>query len=119
MLVQRGRHMQRHSIKPQDMPTRAQADERFGKAQSPNNALMNLCELPILFYVLCILVLILNRPDVLFLTCAWIYVGLRAIQAFIHVTYNDVLQRGIAYLASSALLWFMWARLAGQIYLDA
>ena len=117
MLVQRGRHMQRHGIKPQDMPTRVLADAKFGDAQAANNALMNLFELPVAFYLLCLLTLLLDRGDTLYLAGAWTYVTLRAVQAFIHVTYNDVLHRGLAYLTGSALLWLMWLRLAAQLYL--
>ena len=117
MLVQRGRHMRRHGIKPQDMPTRVLADARFGNAQAANNALMNLFELPVAFYLLCLLTLLLARGDGLYLAGAWVYVALRGVQALIHVSYNNVLHRGLAYLAASALLWLMWLRLAGQLYL--
>lgn len=116
MLVQRGLHMQRHRIKPQDMPTRALADAKFGDAQAANNALMNLFELPVLFYIVCFIAVALDRGDALFIGMAWVFVLLRAIQALIHVTYNDVLHRGLAYLTSSSVLWLMWLRLAWLIY---
>jgi hypothetical protein len=116
MLVQRAIHMQRHNFKPQDMPTRQEADARFGEAQAGNNALMNLFEVPVLFYVLCLTVLVLKREDAVFVGAAWVYVVLRAIQALIHVTYNNVLQRGSAYLASTSLLCLMWAWLAWKVY---
>ena len=66
---------------PQDMPTRVLADAKFGDAQAANNALMNLCELPVLFYVLGLALIVVNRGDVIFLTTAWAYVLLRAVQA--------------------------------------
>jgi hypothetical protein len=112
MLIQRAAHMHRHGIRPQDMPTRVLADEKFGDVQAANNALMNLCELPVLFYVLCHLLLVLHRSDTMLLGAAWLYVALRALQASIHVTYNNVEHRGLAYLGSSSLLWLMWMRLA-------
>jgi hypothetical protein len=117
MLVQRSLHMRRNRISPEDMPTRAAADARFGDAQSTNNALMNLCELPVLFYVLWILLFVMKQNDALYLLLAWIFVGLRAVQALVHVTYNTVMHRGLAYLLSSLVLWAMWARAAGQFYL--
>jgi hypothetical protein len=117
MLVQRGRHMRRHQIKPQDMPSRVEADAKFGDAQAGNNALMNLFEMPVLFYVLCLILLVTKRGDAIYLGMAWIYVLLRAVQALIHVTYNNVLQRGMAYLASTSLLCLMWLRLAWMVYL--
>ena len=116
MLVQRGLHMQRHGIEPQDMPTRTLADAKLGEAQASNNALMNLFELPVLFYIVCFVAVAMDRGDALFIGMAWIYVLLRAVQALVHVTYNNVLHRGLAYLASSSLLWLMWAQMAWQIY---
>jgi len=117
MLVQRALHMRRHGIRPQDMPTRVLADVKFGEAQAANNALMNLFELPVAFYLFCLVTLMLNRGDSLFLAVAWAYVALRGAQALIHVTYNNVAHRGLAYLASSTLLWLLWLRLVGQLYL--
>ena len=116
MLAQRAGHMHKHALKPQDMPTRALADAKFGDAQSANNALMNLFELLVLFYMLCVLMIVLNRNDGMMLGMAWIYAGLRAVQGAIHVTYNNVLQRGFAYLASCAVLWLMWARLGWLVW---
>ena len=117
MLARRGLHMREHDIEPQDMPSRTLADQKFGEAQAPNNALMNLFELPVLFYVLMILLLVLSKGDWLYLTLAWIFVALRAIQAAIHCSYNRVVHRGAAYLAGSTVLWIMWARLAASHYL--
>jgi len=117
MLVQRALHMRRNRITPEDMPTRAAADAKFGSAQASNNALMNLCELPILFYVLWILLFVMKQNDALYLLLGWIFVSLRTVQALVHVTYNKVMHRGLAYLLSSVVLWLMWARLAGQMYL--
>jgi hypothetical protein len=116
MLIQRAIHMQRHGLKPQSMATRQEADARFGEAQAGNNALMNLFEVPVLFYVLCLLALVLKREDMALAGAAWIYVVLRAIQALIHVTYNNVLHRGMAYLTSTTLLCLMWAWLAWKVY---
>lgn len=112
MLIARGRRMRDEGIGPQDMPSRALADEKLGDAQTANNALMNLFEIPVLFYVLSVVLLTLGRADHVFAIGLWAYVALRAVQAAIHVTYNNVLQRGLAYLASTSLLFLMWARLA-------
>ena len=116
MLVQRARHMSRHDIKPQDVPSRAVADAKFGDAQATNNALMNLFEVPVLFYVLCVVLLVTGTTDQIFMSFAWLYVSLRAVQAAVHVTYNDVLHRGLAYLTSTTLLWLAWIRLAWKLF---
>jgi hypothetical protein len=101
------------------MPTRVLADEKFGDAQAANNALMNLFELPVLFYVLMLTLLVLKLGDPLYTGAAWIYVALRAAQAAVHVSYNTVLHRGFAYLTSCAGLWLMWVQFGWQVLTGA
>lgn len=115
MLVARARRMREHGIAPQDMPSRTLADEKLGDAQASNNALMNLFEMPVLFYTLSLALIVLGKGDMLYGAGLWIYVALRAAQALIHITYNTVLQRGLAYLASTSLLFLMWLRLAVEV----
>ncbi len=112
MLIARGRRMREKGIVPQDMPSRALATEKLGDAEAANNALMNLFEMPVLFYALMGFVLALGLGDAVFVAGAWIYVALRAAQALIHLTYNNVLHRGLPYLAGTSLLFLMWVRLA-------
>src|SRR5436190_10685821 len=100
MLMVRGRHMRLHGIVPNDMPTRVQADARFGAAQAPNNNLMNLFELPVLFYVAALIIFQLRAFDGLYFALAWAFVALRYAHSAIHLTYNDVLHRGLPYLLS-------------------
>ena len=118
MLVRRGVRMREAGIKPQDMPTRQLADIKFGDAQIPNNNLMNLFELPVLFYASSGLVFVLSLVDPLYITLGWAYVALRAVQSVVALTYNSVLHRGIAYLISCVVLWAIWLRLAWQIVID-
>ncbi|PWT92319.1 MAG: hypothetical protein C5B56_02435 [Proteobacteria bacterium] len=115
MLVTRARHMQAHGIVPNDMPTRVLADAKFGEAQTPNNNLMNLFELPVLFYVAAVIIFQLRSFDVIYSVLAWTFVLLRCVHSAIHLTYNDVLHRGLAYLLSGSILWLIWLRLAYQV----
>lgn len=115
MLIARARRMREMGIVPQDMPSRAQATEKLGDAEAANNALMNLFEIPVLYYVLMGLLLALGLGDAVFVAGAWIFVALRTTQAIIHLTYNNVLQRGLAYLAGASLLFLMWVRLAWMV----
>jgi len=78
----------------------------------PSNNLKNLFELPVLFYVLCISLVVLQIEDTSFVNLAWVYVALRAIHSLIHCTINIVLARFIAYLLSSLTLWLMVAKFA-------
>lgn len=115
MLLGRARRMREKGLVPQDMPSRALADEKLGDAQTTNNALMNLFEIPVLFYTLSLTLIVLGKGDVIYVAGLWLYVALRAVQALVHITYNTVLHRGVVYLASTALLFLMWARLALQV----
>jgi hypothetical protein len=73
------------------------------------NAFQNQLETPVLFYVLTILAWITRHADLLFVVMAWIYVALRIVHAYIHVTSNHVPRRGAVFLASMIVLALMWA----------
>jgi hypothetical protein len=68
----------------------------------------NQFELPVLFYVLTILALVTRQADLLFVLLAWVFVVLRAFQALVHVTINNVRQRGALYGAGAIVLLIMW-----------
>ncbi len=72
----------------------------------------NLFEVPLLFYVTCLAILLLERVEGVDLGLAWSYVGLRAVQAAVHLTYNNPYHRFAAYAASCGVLAVMVARLA-------
>jgi len=78
----------------------------------PSNNLKNLFELPVIFYVVCGLLLALHQADAVFVRLAWAYVALRALHSLIHCTINRVPLRFAAYLSSSIVLWAMVVRLA-------
>jgi hypothetical protein len=73
------------------------------------NAYHNQLELPVLFYVLTILSIITRHADLLFVVLAWIFVVLRVVQAYIHVTDNYVRRRGLAFILGAVVLSIMWA----------
>src|SRR3954471_14554153 len=73
-----------------------------------SNAYHNQLELPVLFYVLTILAWITRHADLLFVVLAWIFVVMRLAQAYIHVTHNDVRQRGGAFIVGAIVLMLMW-----------
>lgn len=72
------------------------------------NCFQNQFELPVLFYVLVILALITRTADFLFVVLAWIFVISRIVHAGIHVTYNHVRHRGLAFAVGCAVLTLMW-----------
>jgi hypothetical protein len=75
----------------------------------------NQFELPVLFYVLTILSIITRHADLIFLTLAWIFVVFRILQAWVHVTSNNVQFRGGFYGISAVVLVIAWAIFAIRI----
>ena len=70
----------------------------------------NLLELPILFYVVCTLALVLNKEASYFITAAWLYVILRYAHSIIHTMYNHIIHRLYAFAASCVVLVAMWVK---------
>jgi hypothetical protein len=72
------------------------------------NSYHNQLELPVLFYVLTILTIITRHADVLFVVMAWIFVLSRLVHAYIHVTSNQMSQRGLWFGIGAFTLAIMW-----------
>lgn len=94
-------------------------DFKYGESSSvpphvsiPNRNLMNLLELPVLFYVVCLLLYVTAGVTSLAVWLAWAYVVLRILHRAIHLTYNRVLHRLTAFALSNAVLVGLWV-LAG------
>jgi len=77
----------------------------------PNRNMMNLLELPMLFYVACLIYLVIGRVDEYALALAWLYVALRIVHSAIHVTYNRVRHRLVAFALSNVVLVMFWTNL--------
>ena len=91
-------------------------DFKFGESQNvpgdvsiPNRAYMNLLEMPVLFYVICLMVFVTARVDQMVLYLAWVYVGLRVLHSLIHLTYNNVYHRLTVFALSNFVVIAMWA----------
>lgn len=76
----------------------------------PNRNLMNLLELPVLFYVACLTLYVTRTVDPVSVYLAWIYVALRACHSLVHLTYNNVFHRLTVYAASGVVLLALWIR---------
>ena len=82
------------------------------------NSYSNQFEQPVLFYLLCVLLLISGqRESGLFAALAFLYVALRYVHAFIHITSNNVIRRFYAFLAASAVLVSMWVLFAVSVFM--
>ena len=79
------------------------------------NAYHNQLELPVLFYVLTVLAIITRHADLLFVALAWLFVVLRLVHAYIHLTSNHVGRRFAVFAASALVLLVMWVIFAVRI----
>jgi len=79
-----------------------------GDVSIPNRAYMNLLEIPVLFYVICLMLFVSARVDQTFLYLAWVYVGLRVLHSLIHTTYNNVYHRLTVFALSNFVVGTMW-----------
>jgi hypothetical protein len=105
--------MRAKRIDPQALAS-ARATAQLERPQAAEN-FRNLFEVPVLFYVLCAALVLTGGSTPGFVTAAWTYVALRAVHSLIHVTYNRVTHRFLVYVASTLLLFGMWAAFVARI----
>jgi len=82
----------------------------------PGRNFVNLFEMPVLFYVLCLALYMTHNVSKTLLVLAWVYVALRIVHSLIHVTYNKIMHRFFVYALSSFLLLAMWIMFAIELY---
>ena len=107
--------MRERRIRPQAIATSQTAAEALHNVAAADN-FRNLFEAPVLFFVVCGALAITDTVTPLQVGLAWTYVGLRAVHSFIHVTYNRVIHRFLAYVASMACLFLMWGLFAYALW---
>ncbi len=97
-------------------------DFKYGESASvpgyvsiPNRNYMNLLELPILFYVVCLLLFVTSSSSPYAIQLAWAYVALRIIHSLIHLSYNNVMHRLSAFALSNFALITLWIVAARHI----
>jgi hypothetical protein len=86
----------------------ADHDERI---ERPARAFNNLFQVPMLFYVACLLMMITTRVDRHQLELAWVFVGMRALHAVVYVGWNHLPSRFATWIASCIALGVIWTRL--------
>ena len=79
-----------------------------GHVSIPNRNYMNLLEMPVLFYVVCLMLFVSGRVDAAFLYLAWGYVALRVLHSLVHITYNNIMHRLTIFAASNFVVIAMW-----------
>ena len=111
MYVRRISEIKRSGIDPQLLATSELSESRLKDVSAADN-FSNLLETPILFYAICIIIFVTDQVTQSQLALAWIYVALRALHSLIHVTYNKVIHRWVAYVLSTICLFIMWGSFA-------
>ena len=111
MYRKRVMEMAAKQIHPQRVSTRDKSRSVLTDSAGAADNYCNLFESPVLFYTAILLALSLLQQDFLIVVLAWAYVFTRAIHSFIHVTYNRVMHRFYAFIASSFILFALWMRL--------
>jgi len=106
--------MRARRIDAQELATVRAAAGKLERPQAADN-FRNLFEVPVLFYLLGVALVLTGGSTPAFVTAAWAYVALRALHSLIHVTYNRVMHRFLAYVASTLLLFGMWIAFIARI----
>ena len=75
----------------------------------------NLFEMPVLFYVGLLMIYVTHQATTWLVVCAWLYVVLRYVHSYVHLTRNEVMTRVAVYFASGLVLLVMWATLLVQL----
>jgi hypothetical protein len=98
-----------------------QMDPSFYKAQlgghEPEFAVVavrhwgNLFELPTLFYTACLTAYVLQAVSCWTLGFAWAWVAARLVQSTIHLTYNNPMHRGLAFVLGVLCMLGLWITL--------
>lgn len=79
-----------------------------GSVSIPNRNYMNLLELPMLFYIVCIVLYVSAGASTTAIALAWAFVALRVVHSAIHLTYNRVVHRLAAFTVANVVLVLLW-----------
>ncbi|GLK86049.1 MAPEG family protein [Ancylobacter defluvii] len=85
------------------------------KVRQASKSLRNQFEMPVLFYVLSLLVLVTRKADFLYIVLAWIFVVSRWVHASIHCGPNAIGPRFAAFFIGVLVLIVMWLQFAASI----
>jgi len=80
-----------------------------------NRNLMNLLEMPVLFYVACISFYATRLVSPRVIGLAWIYVVLRLAHSLVHLTHNRVVPRMIVFALSNGVLLTLWISFLSRV----
>ena len=79
------------------------------------NAYHNQLELPFLYYLLIVMVMVVSPATPGMVLLSWLFVISRLFHALIHVTTNNVSRRFFVFLAGAVILTLMWLIFAATV----
>jgi hypothetical protein len=71
----------------------------------------NMFEIPVIFYAACTLYLVLGVESLVGIVLAWVFIALRYLHATIHLTYNHILHRMLAFWLAFFCAIALWVNL--------
>ena len=114
LYVQRVAEMRERRIHPQAVAFAAQMMAQLTRTGAADN-FRNLFETPVLFYTAALAIYAAHVESPAYVVLAWTYVALRIVHSAIHCTYNKVMHRLRAFIASFVVLGAIWALLAWDL----
>ena len=117
MYITRIRELRQRRLSPQALATSAQATGVLADVAAADN-FRNLFEVPVLFYAVCLALVVIDAESAVQVALAWLFVGLRTVHTVVHVTYNRVMHRFTVYVLSSVVVFVMWALLPVSLLTD-
>jgi hypothetical protein len=85
------------------------------QAMQVANAFHNQFQLPVLYYLLVVLILVVAPGTPFMVPLSWAFIATRLLHALIYVTTNNVPRRFVVYTAGLAILCLMWLILLAEI----
>jgi len=70
--------------------------------------LLNLFEMPMLFFIICLMAEVFGKADTVMVYAAWGYVAVRVLHSITHIVQNNVQTRFQIFMVSNIILMFMW-----------
>lgn len=117
MYVVRNYYVIKQKINPQKISSPERLNTILPEhVNQPSNNLKNLFELPVVFYVLCVVIHVLGITDFWFIGLAWGFVFLRVLHSVVHCTFNHVVTRFFLYFISGLFLWAMVIRFCFVVF---
>lgn len=77
---------------------------------------INQFEMPVLFFIACLTALQLNAVGYMFVALAWVYVLLRVVHSYIHLTSNTLKMRYYSFVISSLVMLSMWVVILTRVF---